>query len=151
MNAEELIKLLEENMTVEEFAFEDVPYDYNENDEDFKTAEAEKKIWLANNPDPGWGKEGRDEWLKEYYLIPSGHDVARDKWYKNKNIPKWEEVEQVGGEGQGDTWYSVKYFKDLDIYLNVDGWYSSYNGTDIDGWGAVTEVRPTEKTIIVYV
>lgn len=151
MNAEELIKLLEANMTVEQFAFEDVPYDYDEDDEDVKRADAEQKMWLANNPNPGHGKDGFDEWKEKYYSIPSGYNVSKNKWFKSKNIPKWEEVEQVGGEGQGDTWYSVKYFKDLDIYLNVYGWYSSYNGTDIEGWGAVTEVRPTEKTIIAYV
>lgn len=25
------------------------------------------------------------------------------------------EVERVGGEGEGDTWYSVKYFQDHDV------------------------------------
>lgn len=60
------------------------------------------------------------------------------------------EVDQYGGEGQGDTWYSIKYFPDHDVYLRVDGWYQSYSGTDFNEWEDVTEVRPKQKTITVY-
>lgn len=66
-----------------------------------------------------------------------------------ENVGDWEEIEQVGGEGEGDTWYSVKFFKDHDVYIRTDGFYSSYNGTDFyDGYG--DEVRPKLKTITVY-
>lgn len=61
------------------------------------------------------------------------------------------EVEQVGGEGEGDTWYSVKYFQDHDVYIKVSGWYQSYNGTEFNDWSdACKEVRPQEKTVTVY-
>lgn len=72
--------------------------------------------------------------------------------YDNEELELGEikEVEQFGGEGQGDTWYSVKYFKDHDVYLKVSGYYQSYNGTDFSGWGCVKEVTPTQKTITVY-
>lgn len=71
------------------------------------------------------------------------------EWLDSLGIGEIEEVEQYGGEGQGDTWYSVKYFKDHDVYIRTDGYYSSYNGTDFDeGYGY--EVKPTEKTITVY-
>ncbi len=66
------------------------------------------------------------------------------------NIGSWKEVDQYGGEGQGDTWYSVKYFEEQDMYIRVDGFYSSYNGTDFRGWAEVTQVTPKEKTITVY-
>lgn len=60
-----------------------------------------------------------------------------------------EEVDQYGGEGQGDTWYSVKHFKDHDVYIRIDGYYSSYNGTDFEeGYGR--EVKPKEKVITVF-
>lgn len=60
-----------------------------------------------------------------------------------------EEVDHYGGEGQGDTWYSVKHFKDHDVYIRIDGYYSSYNGTDFyEGYGR--EVRPKEKVITVF-
>lgn len=63
----------------------------------------------------------------------------------------FKEVKQVGGEGEGDIWYSVKYFKALDMYVKIDGYYQSYNGTSFEDWDdAVSEVRPVEKTITVY-
>lgn len=60
------------------------------------------------------------------------------------------EVEQHGGEEQGSDWYSVKHFPKHGVYIKTSGYYSSYNGTDFDdGYGE--EVKPTEKTITVYV
>lgn len=53
-----------------------------------------------------------------------------------------------GFEGR-DTWYTVKYFEDHDVYIETTGYYSSYNGYEFeDGFGK--EVRPAEKTITVY-
>lgn len=64
-------------------------------------------------------------------------------------LGKVEEVEQYGGEGKGDTWYSVKHFVDHDVYIRIDGWYASYNGAEFDeGYGK--EVKPQEKVITVY-
>ena len=61
------------------------------------------------------------------------------------------EVEQVGGEDEGTTWYAVWYFENHDVYIRVDGYYSSYEGTDFyDGWDCCSNVRPKEKTITVY-
>ena len=64
-------------------------------------------------------------------------------------LGKVEEVDRYGGRGQGDTWYSVKHFVDHDVYIKTEGYYSSYSGTDFE-YGYGTEVRPVEKTIIVY-
>lgn len=61
------------------------------------------------------------------------------------------EIDQVGGEGEGERWHSVKHFVDHDVYIKVTGHYSSYNGTDFwDEWDACREVKPQEKTITVY-
>lgn len=61
----------------------------------------------------------------------------------------FEEVDQYGGEGQGDSWYSVKYFPKFDLYIRTDGFHSSHEGVDFDeGYGY--EVKPMEKTITVY-
>jgi hypothetical protein len=72
----------------------------------------------------------------------------------DKDIPdigKMTEIAQEGGEGQGETWYSVKYFPDHDVYIRIDGFYSSYHGATFDnGWDECYEVRPKEKTITVY-
>lgn len=62
-----------------------------------------------------------------------------------------EEVDHYGGEDCGSTWYSVQHFKDHDVYIRVDGYYSSYEGTDFyDGWDCCKEVKPQQKTITVY-
>lgn len=64
-----------------------------------------------------------------------------------------EEIKQYGGEGCGDEWYSVKYFKDHNVYIQVDGWYSSYVGVEFYGGfkgDSISEVVPEEKTITVY-
>ncbi len=61
------------------------------------------------------------------------------------------EIKQHGGEDQGSEWYSIKYFPDHDIYVKVDGDYSSYEGTEFyNGWACCYEVRPMEKVIIAY-
>jgi hypothetical protein len=65
-------------------------------------------------------------------------------------IGYWEEVEQHGGEGRGEDWYSVKYFKDQNIYIKTSGFYSSYNGTDFEDDVYGEEVKPVSKTITVY-
>lgn len=61
------------------------------------------------------------------------------------------EVDSHGGEGQGEDWHSVKFFPDHNVYLKVEGFYQSYNGTEFyNGWGDCFEVTPKEKVIIVY-
>lgn len=68
------------------------------------------------------------------------------------NIGDWKEVYQQGGEGEGDHWESVKYFKDHDVYIQICGRWSSYEGTDFDDdlVRCCYNVRPQEKTITVY-
>lgn len=80
---------------------------------------------------------------------------VRDFGYEDYDAPKSlgevEEVAQHGGEGEGDDWYSVKHFKDHNVYVKVSGYYSSGNGTDFEEWeDAVKEVTPQTKTVVVY-
>lgn len=68
-----------------------------------------------------------------------------------EDIGECVEVDQYGGEDKGSDWWSVKYFPDHDVYIKVEGYYTSYDGTDFEGWhSCCTEVKPKEKTIIVY-
>jgi len=60
-----------------------------------------------------------------------------------------EEIEQVGGEGEGDHWHSVKLFKDHDVYLKVVGYYASHDGTSFYG-DCIHEVKPVERTVTFY-
>ena len=65
------------------------------------------------------------------------------------NIGSWKEVEQNGGEGEGERWNSVKYFPDHDVYININAHYTSYDGCDFNYYD-FQEVRPQQKTITVY-
>jgi len=58
-------------------------------------------------------------------------------------------VEAYGGEGGGETYYSVYSFeKDAEtVYLKFDGWYQSYHGSEFESY---FEVTPVEKTITIY-
>lgn len=61
----------------------------------------------------------------------------------------WEQIEQKGGEGQGDVWFAVKHFPAHDVYIRTDGWYTSYHGTDFDDcYGK--EVKPVKKIVTLY-
>lgn len=59
------------------------------------------------------------------------------------------EVDQWGGEGEGDEYGFVIHFPTLNIYLRADGDYASYSGSDMSSaeWYKVT---PQQKTITVY-
>lgn len=88
--------------------------------------------------------------LKE--KIGTVDDFAYEDFDKDElNLGHIELVDEYGGEDQGSTWYVVYHFVDHDVYIKVDGYYSSYEGTDFyNGWGCCSEVKPKEKTITVY-
>lgn len=90
------------------------------------------------------------EVLKEKFINVSDFAYSGGNETVYEGLGEVEEVVQKGGEGEGSEWYSVKYFKDHDVYIKVEGYYSSYNGTDFDGWEDCSEVKPQEKTITVY-
>jgi len=60
-----------------------------------------------------------------------------------------EEIDSYGGEDQGSTWYSVRYFKEHDVYIRVDAYYSSYGGPDFYN-SEYEEVFPTQVTKTEY-
>jgi hypothetical protein len=49
---------------------------------------------------------------------------------------KFEHVDNYGGEGQGDEYWSVYKFSsgNEDVYVKFDGCYASYIGADYDQW-----------------
>jgi hypothetical protein len=65
-------------------------------------------------------------------------------------------VEQKGGYNElqegatGMDWYIVRHFVDHDVYIRVDGHYTSYEGLDISR-SKYKEVKPKERVIIEYV
>jgi hypothetical protein len=58
-------------------------------------------------------------------------------------------VEQHGGEGEGEDFYTVyKFTKDSEtVYVKFQGWYQSYNGSEMTGWAFVT---PKTVEVVVY-
>ncbi len=60
------------------------------------------------------------------------------------------EIDSVGGEGQGEHWHVVYELPDHDLLIKVTGFYSSYDGANFDGWSDAREVIKQTKTITVY-
>jgi hypothetical protein len=62
-----------------------------------------------------------------------------------------EVVHTEGGYDKGSNYVKVFHFIDHDVYLSVEGSYSSYEGLDIwNGWDAVSEVRPKKVEVTIY-
>lgn len=57
-------------------------------------------------------------------------------------------VDQEGGEGQGDHAHIVFLVKDTGQYFRIDGFYSSYEGTDWDG--ELREVHRVTREVVFY-
>lgn len=140
--AKEIIEIIEElGISVNNFAYGEL-YIADSildklNKELVEELESIRKIKYSNRT---------SEQSKRHYEI---YQILEQEALKISGIGQWEEVEQVGGEGQGDHWHSVKYFKDHDVYIMTIGRYSSYEGTEFyDGYGK--QVFPKQKTITVY-
>ena len=58
-----------------------------------------------------------------------------DKSLKEKGIT-YTHVDNYGGEGMGEEYWSVYSFNNDDelVYVKFDGYYASYNGADFSGW-----------------
>lgn len=81
-----------------------------------------------------------------------GDDFVRDQGNVIEYVKYTIEVvdQEGGGEGEGEHWHSVikvsEPFKN-DRYFYIPGYYSSYDGTDIE-WDEIYEVEPYEKKVI---
>jgi len=67
----------------------------------------------------------------------------------DEQLGPWTEVDQHGGEGEGGSYHTVKHFTKHDVYIRLDGFYTSYDGTDFSDY-ELQEVKPQQKTITVY-
>lgn len=139
-------KLKDSGLSIDDFAFEEVGAAISDYPEAVEAQKARKEFYEKHKHE--W-KSGA-ECIKIYNSMPNEYTIAKTKFRQELGL-NWQEVDQYGGEGQGDTWYSIKYFPDHDVYIQVNGWYQSYNGTEFyDGWGCCKEVKPKQKTITVY-
>lgn len=64
-------------------------------------------------------------------------------------VGEWEEVDSYGGEDQGSDYFIVVRFIEHNVYMRLDGYYRSYEGTN---WShsSFQEVFPTEVKRIEY-
>ncbi len=71
--------------------------------------------------------------------------------YSQLGLGEIKEVANYGGEGKGETYYRVYHFIEHDVYIRVDGFYSSYNGVDFGDWNeACKEVKPEVRQVTFY-
>lgn len=83
--------------------------------------------------------------------IPLDFKGTDSEYEESLGLGEIKEVDQHGGEGMGSDWYSIKYFPKHDVYVKVEGWYESYNGTDFEDWDdACSEVKPSQKLVTYY-
>ena len=134
---------------VDAFAYDEAPYSVDDYPESVEAARKMDGFVLLHRDNKYKWDSPENEAI--YKKMPSAWNIAKKLYNEDEHSLIWEEVEQYGGEGKGEDWYSVKYFPKYDIYIRVDGWYQSYNGTEFhSGWDCCKEVRPQQKTITVY-
>lgn len=123
MNAQEILEIIKNNYRESSYA-----HDY----------------WTDPEPD-----SEASSLISKYKEAGLPYSEQHSQITKDLGLGEVKEVYQRGGEGEGDYWTSVKYFVDHDVYLKIDGSYTSYNGTEFyEGYGY--EVKPREETITVY-
>ena len=155
LTAQQILKIIEENYSESSFAYNEwldtdnveVPSEVGE-----KEQEERDDFWKSIEEEMesiNYTERQNHPKYKQYQAMPTDYKT-KYKWVLDYlGLGEVEEVIQVGGESQGTTWYSVKYFKDHDVYIRIDGHYTSYNGADFyDGYGR--EVVEKEKTIVVW-
>lgn len=59
-----------------------------------------------------------------------------------------EKVDEYGGEGQGEKYYSVHHFKDHNVYIKINGYYQSHYGVEFNN--PPYEVFPKQITKTIY-
>lgn len=58
-------------------------------------------------------------------------------------------IDRYGGEGKGDDYWSVYEFSNGNelVYVQFDGWYDSYDGSDFNEWFFV---EPKEVKVVEF-
>lgn len=74
--------------------------------------------------------------------LSNEHDISYSDWMCEDISPdgipdelkgelgEFEFTDHYGGEGQGDDYYTIVYFKKYDIYIKFAGWYASHYGSE---------------------
>jgi len=108
-----------------------------------------------------------DEWYDEYDEdgdYDEDNETSQEPVEKISNSDKhknlktvlgnWKEIHVSGGSDRGSNWVSVFYFENHDVYIRVNGYYSSYEGVEFNdtSWDTkeIKEVRPKEVIKVIY-
>ena len=134
MNAKELIELIERNFERDFWGFLDDFEEYYKGD-------------MFDEKHPTYDDFKANDNV-DYAALRKERERVRDAILKKLGIGEVDQLDQYGGEGQGDSFWSVIHFKDHDIYLKWSGWYASYDGWYLES--PPEEVKPKTKEIVVY-
>lgn len=91
-------------------------------------------------------EEARTAWSK----IPVYDKAKENEFLEFHGIGEMNIVSKWGGEGEGDRYGFVVHIPKFDYYLEADGDYASYSGSDMS-YAKWYSVIPQEKIIIEYV
>lgn len=98
-----------------------------------------------------------DEWYDEYDdCAHAEEEISNSDIHKNlkSTLGNWKEIYVSGGSDSGSNWIRVYYFENHDVYMQVNAYYSSYEGVEIyyNSWNsnALKEVRPKEVIKVIY-
>jgi hypothetical protein len=143
LTAKEILDIIKERgFTISQFAWNGLSFLSTLTEEEKKQLPQDKLLLYEKELSKSYKERNREEF---YSVINELEELT----LKIVGIGKWDEVEQHGGEDQGSNWYSVKYFKDHDVYIKTTGYYQSHMGIEFyEGYGE--EVKPVEKTIVIY-
>lgn len=90
----------------------------------------------------------------EYGSIQRFDNLYNEEEYDKLGLGKIVEMEDgsKGGSDRGSDYRRVFHFVDHNVYLEISGFYSSYDGVDFSGdWEDCSkEVRPYQEMITVY-
>lgn len=144
---EEILRIIQDNYSESAFAFNEwfeLESDLSDEVPDFADVKKARDDYYNTIKDTR-----TDEEMEVYRSMPNYWDLKR-QWILDKlGLGRVVEVDQYGGEGEGERWWSVKHFVDHDVYIRIDGHYQSYHGTEFyNGYGRV--VQPAQKTITVF-
>ena len=102
------------------------------------------KTWLDSDCTDEHGESVQNMMFHDEYSWGNNKVPAPDGWTAKS-------VEHHGGEGQGDSYYTIYSFvNDInseEIFIKFDGWYASHYGADFD---AYYEVQPKETQVTQY-
>ena len=162
MTYTEIVDKLKQSLSIENFAYREfssgIPKDFQFSSEVVEAEKAKEKALEAWKAHPEYAKylpEGKsqehDELREKYVALPYEHTLKSTEWLNSLGIGPIEEIDSYGGEGKGETWWVVLFVPNHNVYIKVDGYYTSYDGTSFDSWEEnCSQVEPKEVTITQY-